>query len=476
MMSFYFHMNDSVNKNVKRDKSVIWEERWVRFRMALNLRGVEPRFQDYYRAWVLSFLKGIKPRPFSEANSEDVRGFLEGMAGRGKKEWQLRQAEEAVRVFFQEVEPQKWAREWPGDLMANIKWGVDNFSREAADAGRAPTEGRKTSDFAGREDTGDLPMRYAGFVEEVAEALRVERYSYRTEKSYLDWVRRFLIFSQPKSRDDIHWWQAKEYLDYLTLRRRVASSTFNQALSALQFLFRGVLRFPAGTKKDVQRPPQSQYLPTVLSREEVDRLLEVMEGQGRLMAELMYGSGLRVMECMRLRVKDVDFANRYIVVRSGKGGKDRRVPLPRKVIEALKAQMEVARERWTKDRALGVEGVFLPEALSVKYVNAENEWIWYWVFPADNLSEDPWTKKIRRHHVGENGVQQLVKRCALRAGLTKPVTPHTLRHSFATHLLEGGADIRTVQELLGHSDVSTTMIYTHVLGRPGIVAASPLDR
>jgi integron integrase len=234
----------------------------------------------------------------------------------------------------------------------------------------------------------------------------------------------------------------------------------------------------------------------------VSSLLEGMTGTGRLMAELLYGSGLRVLECVRLRVKDVDFGNGYLVVRGGKGDKDRRVPLPKATVKGLKAQLGVARERWEKDAALGVEGVFLPEALSVKYPKAETEWGWYWLFPAGELSEDPWTKKFRRHHLGENGIQQLVKRSALRVGLVKPVTPHTLRHSFATHLLEGGADIRTVQELLGHADVSTTMIYclalaresrpaglasgqatvrlpsppgSHVLGRPGSKAASPLD-
>ncbi|MFZ4597314.1 MAG: integron integrase [Terrimicrobiaceae bacterium] len=448
--------------------------------MALKERGVEPRFQEYYRAWLLGFFSFIRPRKFDASSADDVRGFLEKLAREGKKEWQMRQAEEGLKVFFQEVEPLKWARDWASFLDelggGPTGWKSRLDSLDPADVGRGPTEGRVSREFAGREDTGEVPPRYESFLEEVTEALRVARYAYRTEQSYLEWVRRFLIFTQPKSRDEIRWWQAKEYLDYLTLKRRVSSSTQNQALSALQFLFRGVLKRGGGGLEDVRRAAQTQHLPTVLSREEVSDLLELMEGQGKLMAELMYGSGLRVMECVRLRVKDVDFGNRYIVVRSGKGAKDRRVPLPKKSIPALEAQIEVARERWTKDREMGVEGVFLPEALSVKYVNAESEWSWYWLFPADGLSTDPWTKKIRRHHVGENGLQQLVRRVARRAGLTKPVTPHTLRHSFATHLLEGGADIRTVQELLGHSDVSTTMIYTHVLGHPEVATVSPLDR
>ncbi|HEY5792864.1 MAG TPA: integron integrase [Chthoniobacterales bacterium] len=403
-----------------------------------------------------------------------MRGFITKIAVEGKELWQVRQAAEALEVFFTGVEPQAWAKHWPEDLIPGA--GKEYLRiREPADLGRRPAEGPLAEEFAGRADTGPLPERYAGFVNEVREVLRAERYSYRTEQSYLDWARRFLIFAQPKSRAAIHWPQAGAYLDYLTLKRRVSASTLNQALSALQFVFAQVLKRKAGGMEGLKRPARSQRVPTVLTREEVAALFAQMEGTGRLMAELMYGSGLRVMECARLRVKDVDFGGQHIVVRGGKGDKDRRAPLPRKVEPALRAQIESARKRWEKDRALGVEGVFLPGALEVKYANASTEWSWFWIFPAEGLSEDPWTGKIRRHHLGVNGVQQLVKRAALRAGLVKPVSPHTLRHSFATHLLEGGADIRTVQELLGHADVSTTMIYTHVLNKPGIAVRSPLD-
>lgn len=458
------------NKNsINPSAAARWDQTWMRFRAALAQRGVEPRFVDYYRSWVLSFIGHIKPKRHSQAEAADVRRFLEEMVGRGRKLWQVRQAEEALRVFLESVEPVRWAASWPGDLLEGLR------EETAADVGRMPVKGKKTRSFAGRSDAGPLPERYEGFLEEVVEALRLERYAYRTEQTYVEWARRFLCFAQPESRQAMTWEQAEEFFSYLTLERRVSASTLNQAVSAVQRVFALVLKKKPGGAGGVQRPARSQRLPTVLAREEVAALLEALSGRHRLMAELMYGGGLRVMECMRLRVKDVDFANRLIMVRAGKGDKDRRVPLPKACVPALKEQIGVARERWKKDRAMGVEGVFLPDALTVKYPNADREWVWFWVFPSDGLAEDPWTGKVRRHHMTENGVQQMVKRAALNAGLTKPVTPHTLRHSYATHLLESGADIRTVQELLGHSDVSTTMIYTHVLGRPGIVAASPLD-
>lgn len=454
--------------------SATWDEKWVRFRLALKQRGVEPQFANFYRGWILNFFKFLKPKKFSEATEIDAQLFLGNLAKEGKKDWQLRQAEEALRVFYQEVAQLKWARDWPLNLLADIRSHLEDGEQGAGDIGRRPTP-EIVADFTGRDDRGVLQKRYEGFLDAVIEALRVERYAYRTEQTYADWVRRFLIFSAPASREALRWGDAAEYLRYLTLQRRVSVSTMNQALSALQFLFKAVLKQKSEGMENVRRPARSQHVPTVLTREEVRELLGLMEGTGKLMAGLMYGSGLRVLECVRLRVKDVDFGNGYIVVRAGKGDKDRRVPLPKSLIPELKEQLKIARGRWEKDAALGVEGVFLPEALSVKVPKAEGEWGWYWLFPAESLSDDPWTGKVRRHHVGENGVQQLVKRCALRAGLTKVVTPHTLRHSFATHLLEAGSDIRTVQELLGHADVSTTMIYTHVMNKPGVAVESPLD-
>ena len=473
-------------KSINTKSAAIWENRWVRFRMALKVAGVEPRMHEFCRGWVFGFLGFIKPAKFSQAGIGHVEGYLQKLAGEGKEIWQVRQAEESLRVFYREVEPAGWAKDWPFDLMKKLEFGrgshggtrstegEETGGGDAAPVPRPPTASGGTT-FAGRTDTGELPEKYRNFYDLVEEMLRTERYAYRTEQTYLEWVKRFLIFAMPRTRRELKWEDAKSYLNYLTVVRRVSGGTQNQALSALQFLYGKVLRRPAGGKRELERAAQTVRVPTVLTREEVGRLLEGMAGPGKLMAELMYGAGLRVMECVRLRVKDLDFGNGYIVVRGGKGDKDRRAPLPRKLGKSLKAQLEQAKDRWERDRKMGVEGVFMPEALSVKYVNAGKEWPWFWLFASESLSIDPWTKVERRHHVDANGVQKLVKRCALRAGLTKPVTPHTLRHSFATHLLEFGADIRTVQELLGHSDVSTTMIYTHVLNRPGMVARSPLD-
>jgi integron integrase len=446
-----------------------WDERWARFSLGLLHRGVVAGKHDFYRNWVRKFIGLMKPRKWNQALREDVEQYLATLVCEGKLGWQIAQASEALELFYQEVAPMEWAqRDWP-KTPSTLELGPGR----PAEVPRPPLE--RSSNFLGKSDFGTLEKRWEGFVGEVRERLRAERYAYRTEQSYLEWVKRFLLFVRPSQRSELGREALEEYLTFLALERRVSSSTQNQAFNAILFLFRHVLKTEVGTMAEIPRAPTSRRVPVVLSKVEVASLFEQMRGVGLLMAQLMYGSGLRVMECVRLRVKDIDFGNHYVLVRDGKGGKDRRVPLPQSLVPALEAHLKEVRGRWERDRALGLEGVFLPDALAVKYPAAGKEWGWFWVFPAEGDSMDSRSSVMRRHHLHVGGVQQLVKRAAQRAGLVKPVTPHTLRHSFATHLLENGYDIRTVQELLGHSDVSTTMIYTHVLNKPGIAVRSPLD-
>jgi integron integrase len=269
--------------------------------------------------------------------------------------------------------------------------------------------------------------------------------------------------------------EIEQFLNHLAVAKKVAASTQNQALSALVFLYREVLDKEIGWMDNLERAKQPQRLPTVLTETEVRHLLAHLEGRNWLMASLLYGAGLRLMECLRLRVKDIDFEYRQITVRDGKGNKDRITMLPESSAELLKHQLEKSRILHQQDLAAGYGAVYLPYALERKYKNASREWAWQYVFPAAKLSRDPRSGTVRRHHADENSLQRAVKSAVRAARITKPVTCHTLRHSFATHLLQHGYDIRTVQELLGHKDVSTTMIYTHVLNCGGRGVRSPLD-
>ena len=268
--------------------------------------------------------------------------------------------------------------------------------------------------------------------------------------------------------------QIEAFLTYLATIRKMAASTQNQALSALLFLYRDVLHQELDSI-DAVRARKPKHLPTVLTKDETRRVISALSGEQQLMAKLLYGSGLRLLECVRLRVKDIDFAQHLIVVREGKGEKDRVTMLPENVIVPLQEHLERVKHLHVKDLAEGYGAVYLPYALSVKYPNANREWGWQYVFPAKSLSVDPRAGETRRHHVNESGLQKAVRAAAQLAGLDKPIGCHTFRHSFATHLLEAGYDIRTVQELLGHADVRTTMIYTHVLNRGGLAVRSPLD-
>ena len=300
--------------------------------------------------------------------------------------------------------------------------------------------------------------------------------SLRTEEAYVGWVRRFILANGKRHPRELGRREVEAFLTHLAMHGHVAASTQNQALSALLFLYREVLQQELPWMENIRRAKKPERLPAVLSREEVAALLAEMNGVTWLMASLLYGAGLRLMECARLRVQDVDFVRREITVRQGKGGKDRRTMLPAMTVDALQNQLAEARRVHERDLAAGHGAVWLPHALARKYPNAAREWAWQYVFPASSRSTDPRSGMERRHHLDETVLQRAVKQAVRRARITKPATCHTLRHSFATHLIEGGYDIRTVQELLGHKDVSTTQIYTHVLNRGGSGVLSPLDR
>lgn len=312
-------------------------------------------------------------------------------------------------------------------------------------------------------------------LDQLRERIRYMHYSLRTEEAYVYWVRFFIRWHGLRHPRDMGAPEVERFLTHLATVRRVSASTHKQALSALLYLYKEVLDKDLPWMQDLARPVTRQRIPTVLTVAETQRLLLCMNGVTGLLAHLLYGTGLRLMEGLRLRVKDICFERNVIIVREGKGAKDRVVMLPRAVIPALRAQLQYSRSLWAADRAARTPGVELPHALHAKYPKAGETWAWHWVFPAPTLSVDPRSRVKRRHHLYEQRIQRALKNAAKQAGIAKPVSVHTLRHSFATHLLQNGTDIRTVQELLGHSDVSTTMIYTHVLKVAAGGTASPLD-
>lgn len=337
-------------------------------------------------------------------------------------------------------------------------------------------------DFAGRDGgvtgSGSPPQQRQRpkLLDRVRSRLRVKHYSLRTEQAYVGWIRRFILANGKLHPRQLGGREVEAFLTRLATEGHVAAGTQNQALAALLFLYREVLGQALPWMDGVVRAKRPRRLPVVLTRDEVRRLLAQLSGREWLMAALLYGSGMRLMECLRLRVKDVDFQRNDITVREGKGNKDRHVPLPQVTVPALRQQLAAARLLHESDLAAGFGAVYLPHALARKYPRAAHEWGWQYVFPASLRSRDPRSGEIRRHHLDEKVLQRAVQRARRAAGIVKPATCHTLRHSFATHLLESGADIRTVQELLGHKDVSTTQIYTHVLNRGGRGVLSPLDR
>jgi len=312
-------------------------------------------------------------------------------------------------------------------------------------------------------------------LDQLRDAIRAKHYSYRTEQTYIDWCKRYILYHEKRHPAEMGVPEIQAYITYLATDQQVAASTQNQALSAILFLYRHVLLREIEFPTDVLRAKKPGRLPTVLTKAEAMAIIRAMNGTHKLMVQLLFGSGLRLMECLRLRVKDIDFAGQQIIVRDGKGESDRSVPLPESIAFTLKAHLQRVRSIHKQDLQEGYGEVHLPYALERKYANANREFGWQYVFPASQRSIDPQTGKTMRHHVHESVLQRAIKDAVRLVKIDKQVSPHTFRHSFATHLLQNGYDIRTVQELLGHKDVKTTMIYTHVLQRGGLAVKSPLD-
>jgi len=441
---------------------------WGKYADKLAKYGVCGRNAEWHVLRAQEFVYGLDGLKLNAVTSVYLDSYLD-VLGRtpGFKVWQLRQVIYALRILFLEMTKLDWpaAYDWEGRLSAceDLEPTHPTLAREAPPAKPAPEP---------QPDNG-LDSKTLEQVERIKEVVRVRGMSIRTEQTYVEWAKRFARFcggAYPADGAKI-----PEYLEYLALVRKVAPSTQSQALNALVFLYSQVLEIELGDFGSYRRPVRKRRLPVVLSRDETGAVLAALQGRHALMASLLYGAGMRLMECVRLRVKDIDFENGYIMVVDGKGGKDRRVPLPARLVADLKEHLALMKRQHEADLKAGFGAVYLPESVAHKYPNADREWMWQYVFPATRISEDPRTKVKRRHHINENGLQKAIKTATVKAGIAKRVTCHTLRHSFATHLLQSGSDIRTVQELLGHADVSTTMIYTHVLNRPGLASGSPLD-
>jgi integron integrase len=413
--------------------------------------------------------KGRKP---STLTVEELSIYFEGRSRESMEDWQFKQLVETTELFLKEVvhAPAATEFDWQYWIAASTTIPTDHatIARDHSNVGEL-YQARK----------GDLYHQvhavFGASLDRMVELIRLRHYSIRTEQTYMSWVCRFLGGYLEHDLESIGAAQVEQFLTYLATQRNVSVSTQNLALTSLAFYFREVLQRSIADL-EFARAKRPRRLPVVLSRDEVKRLLSEMEGVYHLMAGLMYGTGMRLMECVRLRVKDVDFDYHQITVRDGKGKKDRVVPLPNRFSDDLKQQLGQAKKYHREDLREGYGNVFLPDALERKYPNALREWGWQYVFPSARLSTDPRSGITRRHHLHENSLQRAIKKGATAAKLTKQVNSHALRHSFATHLLEAGQDIRTVQELLGHADVSTTMIYTHVLNRPGVMGVkSPAD-
>ena len=432
------------------------EAYWLGFHMERFVKYVRQRCElldlptatEAYMAYV-----GTSPSPHDQFYRAQLRQALT-LFCRGVEHWQWVHAREGDQTGFPPPGPQGWV----------LRYRIRASGRTDTLAG-AP----------GAVAVGGAPAEMEEWLIRLRKALRLNQYALRTEQAYLETARRFLLFTGEVREADLNETHVRRFLEFLAINRQVTASTQNQAFSALLYFYKRVLGRDLDSLGETARAKRGRKLPEVLSRDEVRRLLANARGEAGLMLRLIYGAGLRLMECIRLRVKEVDFERGALIIRSGKGNKDRMVMLPESLVPALKAHRESVEMQWQQDRAASLDGVWMPGALDDQKPNASKELGWQWFFPAKGLSVDPRSGSKRRHHLHDNTLHRAIKVAAEKAAITKPVSCHTLRHSFATHLLEAGTDIRTVQDLLGHNSVETTQIYTHVMNKPGMGVRSPLD-
>ena len=484
-----------------------WPEGYV---AALREAGAQEKTIPFCLTWVRGFFARHPGRSRRGLGREEIETFLTEVAARnGVNNWQVQQARDALELYYEQfrgiaLEPRPDmpksqgitsrivtpnTKSWDATIInpsvlnydtpvAGVKHIPESngtfrpIVRDAPNPVPVPTRQTGTSVLGVRATNSvNWPVLDA----RVRECLRLEHYSYRTEQTYVGWIRRFVMFHGWRKPSTFQAEDVQAFLRHLALDAQVASATQNQALNAVVFLYRKVVKKDIGDFGDFPRARQGFRLPVVASREEVKAVLDRMQGRDLLIARLLYGTGMRMNEALSIRVQEVQFDQHRIVVRAGKGDKDRYVPLPTRLEPELQQWLQRRQALYETDKARNMHEVEVPGALARKYPNAPFAWGWQYVFPADDYSEDPRSGHIRRHHLDEQRIQRAVQEAVRTAGLTIRFTPHCFRHSFATHLLEAGQDIRTVQALLGHADVKTTMIYTHVLNKGPMGVVSPVD-
>lgn len=473
------------------------EPNWPQgYESVLREAGAKEITIPYCVAWVRRFFAEFPGKSRRSLGRPEIEAFLSRLAARpGTSNWQVQQARNAVEMYYERfrgipLEPRSDADRRPSSpprtsepvdrsappaaSQVGASYGPDTVSDKPKPLTRGKNEERGEG-VPPPVEGGGLRVDWAALEREVRECLRVEHYSYRTEQTYVGWIRRFVLFHGWRRPSDLGAPEIQAFLRDLAIGQEVAAATQNQALNAVVFLYRTVLKKEVGDFSDFPRARKGLRLPVVASRDEIKAVLGRLEGRAYLMARLLYGTGMRMNEMLRLRVQDMEFDQRRIVVRAGKGDKDRYVPLPDSLRRPLSEWLEDRRRQYEADKSTNQHEVEVPAALAKKYPSAPYDWRWQYVFAADDFSEDPRSGHVRRHHAGELPLQRAVQKAVREAGLTIRFTPHCFRHSFATHLLEAGQDIRTVQALLGHSDVKTTMIYTHVLNRGPQGVVSPVD-